>query len=404
MTSVLRGVSVVELGVWVAGPAVSGTMADWGADVVKVEPPAGDPFRGLFASLGYDASIPNAPFALDNRGKRSVVLDLRQPEARAALDKLLAHADVFVTNLRPDALERLGLAPDGMTARHPRLVYASVSGYGLGGPDRDRAGYDVGAFWARTGIASQLVPPGTPPPGIRGGLGDHTTALAALAGILAALHRRQVTGRGGVVETSLLGTGLYCLGWDLGIQLVLGRVAPASPRESSPTPLVNSYRAADDHWFFLIGLEADRHFPGVTRAVGRPDLLDDERFATATERLRHRKELIAIFDEIFSGAPMSDWVDRFDREDVWWAPVQRPAEVVEDPQVLADGRLIDVDADGRPPFPAVASPVRFHGDEQRRAGQVPQLGQHTTEVLRSLGYDDATIARLQGGQAAGVTA
>src|SRR4051794_25785254 len=355
MTSILEGVRVVELGVWVAGPAVGGVMADWGADIIKVEPPAGDPFRWLFKTLGYRPDIPNAPFALDNRGKRSVVLDLRDEAARGDLDRLLGTADVFVTNLRLDALGRLGLDPDAVTARHPRLVYASMSGYGLAGPDRNRAAYDVGAFWARTGVAAQLVPPGVPPPGIRGGLGDHTAALALLAGTLAALRRRDQTGEGGIVETSLMATGIYCLGWDLGIQSVLGKVAPASPRESSPTPLVNSSGAADDRWFFLIGLEADRHFPGVARAIDRPDLIDDERFSSARGRLKNRSELIAIFDAVFATRTRAEWAARFDAEDVWWQPVQLPAEVVDDEQADAIGAFVDVErADGSPSFRAAA--------------------------------------------------
>ena len=393
--NVLDGVRVVEMGVWVAGPSAAGVMADWGADVVKVEPPAGDPFRALFATLGYNPDLPNPPFALDNRGKRSVVIDLRRPEATPVLDRLLADADVFVTNLRPDALGRLGLEPEATCERHPRLVYATLTGYGLDGPDSERPGYDVGAFWARTGIARQLVPPDEPPPGIRGGLGDHATGITTVAGVLAALLERERTGRGRVVETSLLRTGVYCLGWDLGIQLTLGKVAPASPREESPTPLVNSYRAGDGHWFFLIGLEADRHFPGVLRAIGRPELADDPRFAKVSERRRHAADLIAELDAAFAARPMSEWRERFDAEDVWWAPAQSPAEVVADPQVRATGAVIDVEVgDGRT-FEAIASPVHFHGDPLRRTGPVPGLGEHTEEVLRLVGYDDNGLEELR---------
>ena len=390
----LRGYRVAEIGVWVAGPSAGGILADWGADVVKVEPPAGDPFRGLFRSLGYDPDLPAAPFALDNRGKRSVVLDLRDAEAREALERLLAESDVFLSNLRPDALARLDLDPESLTARHPRIVYASVTGYGLTGPDRDRPGYDVGAFWARTGIARQLVPPDLPPPGIRGGLGDHVTGMTAVAGILAALLERERTNKGRIVEISLHRTGLYCLGWDLGIQLSLGKVAPASPRHRNPTPLVNSYQAGDGAWFFLIGLEADRHWPGVCRAAGLAELIDDERFGNASNRIRNREALIAIFDETFATRPLSDWAERFDAEDVWWSPVLAPADVVDDPQAHAAGAFVDVDDGKGGTFRAVATPIHFHGDPLERTGPVPQLGEHTAEVLAELGYDDAGIARL----------
>lgn len=387
---------VVEIGVWVAGPSAGGVLADWGADVVKVEPPAGDPFRHIFASVGYTAEMPNPPFALDNRGKRSVVVDLRADEGRDVVERLLGGADVFVTNLRPDALERLGLDPAAVSARHPRLVYASVSGYGLSGPDRDRAGYDVGAFWARTGIARQLAPPDQPPPGIRGGLGDHVTGMAAIAGILAALLERGRTGRGRVVETSLLRTGMWVLGWDLGIQLVMGKVAPAANRDDSYTPLVNCYRAGDDRWFFLIGLEADRHWPGVARALGRAELVDDERFTSAQDRMANRGALIALFDEVFATRPLAEWTERFDAEVVWWAPVQTPAEVVADPQADAAGAFVEVDGgDGHPSFRAVNNPVDFWGDPLAATGPVPGLGAHTEEVLRGAGYADDDLARLR---------
>src|SRR5579884_3289678 len=384
------------MGVWVAGPSAAGVMADWGADVIKVEPPVGDPFRGLFGTLGYDSGLPNPPFALDNRGKRCVVLDLQRPGGPEVMQRILATADVFVTNLRPDALERLSLSPDELAKRHPRLIYASVTGYGLSGPDRNRPSYDVGAFWARTGIARQLVPPDTPPPGIRGGLGDHATGLATVAGVLAALLERERTGRGRLVETSLLRTGMYCLGWDLGIQLMLGKVAPASPREDNPAPLVNCYRSGDDRWFFLLGLEADRHFPGLLRAIGRPELASDPRFSTAAARRSSRAELIAILDQEFAKADLDEWAKRFEADDVWWAPAQTPAEAVEDPQAHAVGAFVDVEGTGEGPgFKAIASPVHFHGIPQGHAGPVPGLGEHTESFLAELGLSPSELDRLR---------
>ena len=390
---ILQGVRVVELGAWVAGPSAAGVLADWGADVVKIEPPTGDPFRQIFATLGFPGDAPNPPFAMDNRGKRSLVLDLRQPEARAAAERVVALADVFVTNFRPDALERLGLDHDTLCARHPRLVYASVSGYGLEGPDRDRPAYDVGAFFARTGIASLLLPGGEPPAGFRGGLGDHVTGLAAVAGILGALFDRERTGRGQVVETSLLRSGMYALSWDLGMQLTFGSVSAPSSRQESVTPLMNSYRAADGRWFFLIGLEGDRHFPSIAEAIGRNDLVTDERFAGQVDRVANRVALIKELDTTFATAGLAAWAERFDRHGVWWSPVNTLEEVVGDPQAEAAGAFVDVG--GRDRVRAVAPPTAYSRHPLHTTGPVPGLGEHTDQVLAEAGLTAKDIEQLR---------
>lgn len=395
----LDGVRVIEMGLWVAGPAAAGILADWGADVVKIEAPAGDPMRAFFQLATGSKVDRNPPFDLDNRGKRSVVLDVRDPAGRAAAEHLLAAADVFVTNLRPDALARLGFDADTVTARFPRLVYASITGYGRSGPERDRPGYDVGAFWARSGVAATLAPEGEAPPQIRGGFGDHVTAIATVAGIVAALFERTTSGRGRVVETSLLRTGTYCLGWDLGIQLAFGKIRQPVPRTAVETPLVNSYRAGCGRWFWLIGLEADRHFPGVARSIEREDLLADPRFATARERRRNCREAIAELDRAFATRPLAEWAARFDREGVWWAPVQSLDDVVADPQAAAAGAFVEVPTREGGVARAVATPVAFGGASTVPLRPAPALGEHTDAVLREAGYDDGAIAALR---AAGV--
>ncbi|MEO6029074.1 MAG: CoA transferase [Candidatus Binatia bacterium] len=391
----LEGVRVVEMGLWVAGPAAAGILADWGADVVKVEAPAGDPMRAFFQLATGSKVDRNPPFDLDNRGKRSLVLDLRLPEGRAALERVLASADVFVTNLRPDALGRLGLDAESLTARFPRLVYAGITGYGRSGPDRDRPGYDVGAFWARSGVAQTLTPEGAAPPQIRGGFGDHVTAITTVAGIVTALFERERSGRGRIVETSLLRTGAYCLGWDLGIQLSFGKIRAPVPRSEVETPLVNCYRAGCGRWFWLIGLEADRHFPGVARSIEREDLLTDPRFAGARERRRHCREIIAELDAAFATRPLAAWAERFDREGVWWQPVQSLDEVVQDPQAAAAGVFVDAPTRDGGTQRAVASPVEFVGAPTAPTRPVPQLGEHTETVLREAGLDDAALAALR---------
>ena len=378
----LDGVRVVELAVWVAGPAAGGIMADWGADVVKVEPPSGDPQRAVFGAVGVRGDIPVPPFEVDNRGKRSVVLDLRAADDRERLDELLAGADVFVTNLRPGALERLGLDHDSVGERHPHLVYGAITGYGLDGEDRDRAGYDVGAYWARSGLAHTLVPPGELPPALRSGMGDHQTGMTLVAGVLAKLHERTRTGRGGLVSTSLLRTGMYAIAWDIGIQLRFDRRERTRPRERSRSPLVNCYLAGDERGFWLICLEADRHWPKLVAAVDRPDLGEDDRFTTARSRLEHSEELIAELDAVFAERPLEEWAARFDHHDVWWSPIRSIPEVIADAQAQP-GFVEMVPRSGEEPYRAVATPVDFDGHEHR-PGPVPELGEHDSEILDAL--------------------
>ena len=383
--SSLAGLRVVEMGVWVAAPAAGALLADWGADVIKVEPPTGDPMRNAFGSLGIGKDFPNPAFAQDNRGKRSVVLDLRQPDARDRLEELFGTADVFLTNLRPDALDGLGLEPHATAARHPHLVYCSVSGYGLRGEDRNRPAYDIGAFWARSGLSVQLASSEGVPLNARGGIGDHISGLAALAGLLAAVLEQRHTGRGRVVETSLLRTGTYVLGWDLSLQETVGRVAKAEARESNQTPLMNSYRTSDGRWFFFTGLEADRHIDKVYRALGREDLHDDPRFANAAALRNHRTEVIATLDAVIAERPLAEWAGRFDEEGVWWAPAQGPADVLEDPQLAATDGFLELhdEAEGTVRR-SVNGPVSFSDVPVQAAAPAPRLGEHTDEVLAEL--------------------
>lgn len=376
----LEGVRVVELGMWVAGPATGALLADWGAEVCKIEPPEGDPFRRLMSTQGYPEELPNAPFTLDNRGKRSVTLDLRDADGRATLEELLGSADVFLTNLRQEALGRLDLTSHQLTARHPHLVYGLITAYGTAGPDRDRAGYDAGAFLARTGMAHQMRVGDAAPVALPLGFGDHVVALSAAGGICAALLERTRTGRGQVVETSLLRTGAYAVGWELGTHLALGRVPRAAERTESKTPMFNCYRAGDDRWFWLLGVEANRHFPAVARAIGRSELLTDERFTGARARRHNRSELIELLDAAFNKEPLAHWADRFAAEDVWWDPVQSPANLVQDPQVDAAGVFVRVgDGEAR----TVATPVDFSAHPRTGVDPVPGLGADTADVLRT---------------------
>lgn len=367
-----RGLRVVEIGLWMAAPSAAAMLADLGADVIKVEPPKGDPGRSFFASTGAAAKV-QPTFALDNRRKRSVTLDLADPRDRAKLDALLAKADVLVTNMRLATLRKAGLTPDEVTAAFPRLVYGSITAHGLRGPDADAPGYDVGAFWARSGLSHQLA--GEAPLHAPGAYGDHMTGLSMFSAILAGLLERESTGRGGLVETSLLQTATWIVGPDLAVQSALGRVHAVAPRREAPIPLVNSYRTSDERWFFLTCVEADRHFPKICRVIGRPDLLSDSRFADARSMRKNRRELIAVLDDAFAQATLEEWADRFQAEDVWWQVVQKPADVLEDPQLAANGWLEDVEAGPGVTLPMITSPIKVFGASGPTPVRGPELGE-----------------------------
>lgn len=380
---------MVEFAHWMAGPLAGGLMADWGADVVKVEPPGGEPMRTIFAKMGARAGTPNAAFTLANRGKRSLVLDVKTEEGLAALGKLLESADVLLTNLRPDALQRLGLGAAEVRQRFPRLVYCTVSAYGWGGPDQDRPGYDIAAFYGRTGIAHEITTAGTPPPALLQGIGDAFTAMTAATGVLAALMERHQTGKGRFVEASLMRTGMWALGGELGQKALGGNPKPPKPRERSRTPMYNSYRTADDRWFFLVGVEARRHLPPVLRAIGREDLIDDERFKDGRGIGTHAAELIALFDQAFKSQPLAYWAEAMDRHEVWWAPIQVPEEVLVDAQAKAIGAWTEVEGNL-----SVDAPVRFDFHPRAEAPPAPQTGEHTAQVLADYGFSADEVQRL----------
>ncbi|OBG73873.1 CoA-transferase [Mycobacterium sp. E2462] len=383
MAGPMEGVRVVELGVWVAGPATGGILADWGADVVKIEPPAGDPARMFGRMLGCDLGV-NPPFEMDNRSKRSVVVDLTTTEGRDTAFELLATADVFVTNVRPGALQRLGLDFASVAQRNARLVYGLITGYGDTGPDADRAAYDVAAFWSRAGVAHLLTRPGDTPPFQRGGMGDHSAGMTLAAAVCAALVARARTGAGQLVTTSLYRQGAYTVSFDLNTYLMSGQPIAIGRRESMGNPCMNNYAAADGRRFWIVGLEPERHWPALCRAVGRPEWGEDPRFADARARAANSVQLIAELDAVFATRPLDEWADVFAGEpDFFWSPVNSLEDVVADAQFHAAGGIVDV-PDGNGVIPMVATPADFHGTPWAPRSAAPELGQHTEEVLAEL--------------------
>ncbi|WP_326547209.1 CoA transferase [Mycolicibacterium sp. ND9-15] len=383
MAGPLEGVRVVELGVWVAGPAAGGILADWGADVVKIEPPAGDPGRMFGRMLGIEGDL-SPPFEMDNRGKRSVVLDMTRDDDRAAAFELICGADVFLTNVRPAALTRLGLDFEAVSTRNPRLVYGLITGYGETGPDSDRAAYDVAAFWARSGLAHLLTRPGDTPPFQRGGMGDHAAGMTLAGAVCAALVARNRTGEGQLVSTSLYRQGAYTVSFDLNTFLLTGHPIAIGQRETMGNPCMNNYVAGDGRRFWIVGLQAGRHWPPLCRAVGRPEWLTDPRFDTPQARAANAAELIAALDEIFATRPLVEWAEAFAAEpDLFWSPINTLEDVVGDEQFHAAGGIVYVPDDDAT-VPMVASPADFHGTPSAPRSVAPKLGEHTDEILAEL--------------------
>jgi crotonobetainyl-CoA:carnitine CoA-transferase CaiB-like acyl-CoA transferase len=383
----LSGISVVELAGFIVGPSAAAVLADWGADVVKIESPEGDPSRGWPGDL-------NPWFELDNRGKRSITLDLKTTSGQQIADELLANADIFVTNLRIPALEALGLDYGSLEPRFPQLIYLSITGFGLAGPDRDRAAYDAGAFWSRSGAMLAMTPEGADLPNPAGGTGDHMTAMAAVAGATAALMARTRTGLGQHVTTSLLRAGMFMIGCDMASALRLGNVTPPRSRKDAHNPLYNTYRTKDGRWLFLLGLQPQRHLASIANAVGVPRLADDPRFSSFEALAEHRAELLELLNQAFLSKSFNEWERDLDANGVWWTPVRAPMDTLTDSQVQAAGAFVDSPVtDGT--VQAIASPVDFLGTPWSIDKRAPEAGEHTEEILLSLGYTWESIGTLQ---------
>ena len=387
-------VRVVELAQWVFVPVAGALLADWGADVIRVERPEGDPYRGL-ATQGIGAGVDgvNLSMALANRGKRSVALDVGTDDGIAILHELLATADVFLTSLRPGALRRLGLDADALQERYPSMIYARGHGYGVRGPDAELPGYDAAAFFARGGLAHVLTPRDQEYPITqRGAIGDRNAAMSLAFGIAGALLKRHKTQKGSVVDVSLLATAMWTLSSDL-LTALTGQEPPQHSGRTMVNPLVGTYRSADGRHVSLVFLQGDRYWPGLCQALGREDLIEDPRFADMASRAENAGDCIAILDEEFGALSFKECKAALATLDAPWAPVQTVSELLDDPQVSANGYIGTVD-DHDPPYRLPAVPVQF--DEQPPAlRRAPELGEHTELVLLDLGMDWDRIAELK---------
>lgn len=394
-TGPLKGIKVVEMGIWVAGPAAAAVLGDWGAEVIKIENPAGgDPVRALMA-LGIPMQLPvNPSVELDNRNKRGVAVNVQTAEGRAVVQRLIRDADVFVTNLRAAALQRAGLAYADVRQSNPRLIYAVLSGYGARGPEKDRAAFDYAAFWARSGAMASLGEPEGPPPTQRPAMGDHPAGLSLAGAVAAALYHRERTGEGQELHLSLFHAGLWMMATDVETCAVTG-FGPAPNGRAVPNPLWNHYKAKDGKWFHLVMLQADRYWTGFCEAIGRPDLTADERYANVVVRAQHSLQLIALLDEVFATKTRDEWATLFDRFELVWGPVQSVAEVIHDPQARALGVFAKVPHRSGEEIDLLRSPVEFGATPAGIRRTAPELGEHTEEVLLEHGYSWEDIAALK---------
>lgn len=386
---ILSGTRVIDCGTYIAAPAAAAILSDFGAEVIKIErPPYGDPYRYLPLVPGMPVSGQNYCWILDDRNKKSIALNLNDEEARHALLKLVATADIFITNYQPQLLRKFKLAYEDLSPSNPRLIHASITGYGEHGDDAEKPGYDATAYWARSGLMYGMHNGDADPVQSPAGFGDHPTSVALFASIMVALYQRQITGHGSRVFSSLMANGIWSNACGVQAALCGAEFYPKWTRKTAICPLVNHYVAGDGRRMFFCLLEPVRDWRHLCTALALEELHDDPRFSTTHARQENSAALVKRIDEAMATRGLDEWAVIFKKYDLVWGPVPSAAEVAQDPQAQPFFTEIS------PGLKTVQNPLNIEGIEKAAPHMPPSIGQHTREVLTSLGFTEEAIAKM----------
>src|SRR4249920_1147750 len=391
--NIFSGLKVVDLASFIAGPAAAAILSDFGADVIKVEPPKGDIWRLANKIPPQPISEDAYPWHLTNRNKRGMAVDLKSPRAPEILERLVKWADVLIVNTPHLARKKLHLEYDDVVQWNPRLIYADLTGFGEKGPDANLPGFDVTAYWARSSLLSQTRDAGAPPTWPVAGSGDHATAVGLFSAIVMGLYRRERTGKGSYVTTSLLAEGVWAAGVTIQGALCEAKLFGLHDRKSPPNPTMNVYQSADNNWFLLL-VTPDK-LAVLANGIGRSDLLTDTRFNDPAKLVANSAQLTAILDEVFASQPMAHWREVFDTAHITFGDVKGPSEVIEDPQLRENGIVVPLEGAGGKLTSTISSPMQVHGVTKEPAKRAPELGEHNDEVLKQLGFSGAEIDALR---------
>jgi formyl-CoA transferase len=397
---IFEGLKVLDCASFIAAPAAATVLSDFGADVIKIEPPGtGDPYRLLPKLPGYPISPHNFAWLLEGRNKRSLALDLSKPEGREVLYRLVAEADVFITNFPPGVRERLGITYEEIKPKNPRLIYASFTGYGEKGAEADKPGFDSNAYWARSGLMDLVrADENTTPARSIPGMGDHPCAMAFYGAIVTALYKREKTGEGAHVSSNLMANGLWAAGVLAQAKLCGAQFQERRPRERALNAVVNHYRCKDGRWLILSLLNEERQWPALARCLGREDLINDARFATKTDRHARSLELIAIFDQAFATKDLAEWRAALDGNGLVFGVVGILDDIPNDAQMIENDVLVPFENDQ---MLTINSPIWIDGTDKVKPKRPPEIGEHSGEILREAGYDEAAIRDLKASGAVG---